>query len=614
MPESNRIKLKQYFEKGDRPTQEQFYEFIDSGLNKPDDQIFVTGLLGSDTQIGLGGVPALDGDPGQAQVKLHVYGRIRAEGLKIPAPNVEGKLLMADQFGNANWANQNQIDDGDWMIDGNLLYTHNQAWNVGIGTNNPTLKLDVRGNIQAKTDQAMVKVESETNWAWAKSSLLFTNENTDQEWSMSMQLDGNSGVNQGRKSTFFLRRKNPNLPQNNWLDYLTIDQNTNSLTFDSQFPGNPPSEPTGNFLFQHGKVGIQQNNPQHPLHVEGTALVKGFYLQDGTQGVGKVLLSDANGHASWANQTALNDGDWQISGNNMCSMPGGNVGIGTTNPKNKLSVQGHADVTTNGASTFFSVANENPAFASQTVSSIIQLNNTNAKDYFEILETTSLDANGNPLPVFRLRKVIKNANGQPSWQHDFLQYYSHLGNSTQYFLLSAKNPADNSKGKILFFEGNVGIDTWDPQKKLTVNGDIGLEGGSFLVKVGSNWKKPFFVKRFPLSQRNRNDPYHNGVSDEDIRTGFMDDNWRAYTGIFHDEFHGAAIAGFQFGDYRPGNEKSDYHIKMTLEWNNTLNKNEWVVIANFGNTKNAIDDPEENWWKVSVLFIRKEFVEAESYP
>jgi hypothetical protein len=82
-----------------------------------------------------------------------------------------------------------------------------------------------------------------------------------------------------------------------------------------------------------GKVGVGTASPTAKLDVRGT-----FRLTDGTQGLDKVLTSDANGNATWKTPTVIDDGDWTIDGNNNVIRMNGNVGIGTDNPLDKLQV------------------------------------------------------------------------------------------------------------------------------------------------------------------------------------------------------------------------------------------------------------------------------------
>ena len=63
----------------------------------------------------------------------------------------------------------------------------------------------------------------------------------------------------------------------------------------------------------NGRVGIGTANPTHNLHIVGTSPV--FRLQDGSEGVNKILTSDANGNATWGDSSSLRgagDQDWDF--------------------------------------------------------------------------------------------------------------------------------------------------------------------------------------------------------------------------------------------------------------------------------------------------------------
>ncbi|QTV05499.1 hypothetical protein [Faecalibacter bovis] len=52
-------------------------------------------------------------------------------------------------------------------------------------------------------------------------------------------------------------------------------------------------------MFTYAQVGINTEKPETALHIEAKETAKGLKLVDGTQGNGKVLMSDKNGIASW---------------------------------------------------------------------------------------------------------------------------------------------------------------------------------------------------------------------------------------------------------------------------------------------------------------------------
>lgn len=87
-------------------------------------------------------------------------------------------------------------------------------------------------------------------------------------------------------------------------------------------------------VLRNGNVGIGTSFllPSAKLEVNGT-----FKLTDGSQGLNKVLTSDANGLASWQSAGALG-GYWTLSGIKLYNNSGVRIGIGTTNPLARLHV------------------------------------------------------------------------------------------------------------------------------------------------------------------------------------------------------------------------------------------------------------------------------------
>lgn len=97
----------------------------------------------------------------------------------------------------------------------------------------------------------------------------------------------------------------------------------------------------------YGNVGIGTSIPQAKLDIKGN-----IKIADGTQGVGKVLTSNANGLASWVTPTA-NPGTgtnnylpkWNnniLTATSLVYDNGNNVGIGTTAPTSRLHVYGNS--------------------------------------------------------------------------------------------------------------------------------------------------------------------------------------------------------------------------------------------------------------------------------
>ncbi|WP_329805619.1 tail fiber domain-containing protein [Flavobacterium facile] len=69
-----------------------------------------------------------------------------------------------------------------------------------------------------------------------------------------------------------------------------------------------------------GNVGINQTNPTAKLHVTGTAPV--MRIQDGTEGMSKLLTSNATGVVSWQpSASALADDDWRFNSGSTYADP-----------------------------------------------------------------------------------------------------------------------------------------------------------------------------------------------------------------------------------------------------------------------------------------------------
>jgi ribosomal protein S6E (S10) len=82
-------------------------------------------------------------------------------------------------------------------------------------------------------------------------------------------------------------------------------------------------------------VGIGTESPGAKLDVNGQIKIRG-----GSPGSGKVLTSDSSGLASWETSPGS---PWSTSGSNVYRTSG-NVGIGTTEPEEKLHVNGYAKI------------------------------------------------------------------------------------------------------------------------------------------------------------------------------------------------------------------------------------------------------------------------------
>jgi hypothetical protein len=186
---------------------------------------------------------------------------------------------------------------GYWTLLGNNLYpTNTTSWNVGIGMTSPGTKLSVR--VDGNGANAVLRLSSIlTNWnAGYGPRLLFHGGTDDRPFGEIGSFLQNTGTGANAYMTFSTR------------DAETIAERVR--------------------ITSTGNVGIGTTNPSAKLTVQGGAddVKLKFYSNGGSVG-----MIDA---------VSLNDGTTRWLSINPS---GGNVGIGTTNPSAKLTVQGGAD-------------------------------------------------------------------------------------------------------------------------------------------------------------------------------------------------------------------------------------------------------------------------------
>lgn len=89
----------------------------------------------------------------------------------------------------------------------------------------------------------------------------------------------------------------------------------------------------GNSTNNNNKIGIGTNTPDERLHIAGSVKIV-----DGTQGVGKILTSDANGRATWASPSSTKSyADIYLGGTNVQTLAhNGTVAFGTTSSSSNI--------------------------------------------------------------------------------------------------------------------------------------------------------------------------------------------------------------------------------------------------------------------------------------
>ncbi|MBQ0733533.1 C1q-like domain-containing protein [Aquimarina celericrescens] len=135
----NRTELKQYFEQGDQPTEQQFSEFIDAGINQAEDGI--AKIQGAPLSI------QAEGDSAGSQEVLDLFSKFTDDNPKWSLnlnPTVDPQEPDSNQEGL-------NIKDATGQ---SRLFIKSGKGDVGIGTIEPTSKLTIQG----KNDTSLLSV------------------------------------------------------------------------------------------------------------------------------------------------------------------------------------------------------------------------------------------------------------------------------------------------------------------------------------------------------------------------------------------------------------------------------------------------------------------------
>lgn len=347
----DRTKLKTYFETGDRPTEEEFAELIDSGINQKDDEIHVV-----NSEIDPDKAPNLKVGVGtdSPKEKLHVEGSIMTSGhlkgdMSNKQPNDKTLQIINDAqiqlyskdhnsapgrvVIGANKDSQDSnsgamifakhLTQGGW--EQNMIIDHDG--NVGVGTNTPQEKLHVDGNTEIEGDLQVKKDIYGDDHDWGRlninaskkgylggaylhmngSNLHMPDKNGN------MVDDGNQGgisfvaAGKGELNGFNFYHYNQERADNH-INKLTNKGNSKLWDLSVRIDG-------------FGNVGIGASNPQNKLvvyngadQVDGVDNDTGLTLPTG-KGAGKILTSDSDGKAFWRPATDVTNGLWIDEGN-----------------------------------------------------------------------------------------------------------------------------------------------------------------------------------------------------------------------------------------------------------------------------------------------------------
>jgi hypothetical protein len=295
--------------------------------------------------------------------------------------------------------------DNDWVISG-TNESSAVSGNIGIGTTDPTEKLHVySGEVRVETNPGQNYIELSqgsvvTDATSGSTSRYITSIGNTMTWGLGKTHTGNNN--------FHL----VNYPGSRW--DLTV-------------------------LTSNGYVGINNQSPSQRLDVNGNMRLAGsLYDVNNQPGSSGQLLSSAPSGTDWIDPP--NDNDWVISATNMSSGVSGNVGIGTTDPTEKLHVySGEVRVETNPGQNYIELSQ----------GSVV----TDATSGSTSRYITSI---GN-IMTWGLGKTHTGKN------NFHLVYY----------------PGSRWDMTILTSNGNVGINNQSPSQKLDIQGNMKLSGAFY---------------------------------------------------------------------------------------------------------------------------------------
>jgi hypothetical protein len=218
-------------------------------------------------------------------------------------------------------------------------------------------------------------------------------------------------------------------------------------------------------------VGIGTTAPTATLHVAGTTR-----LVDGSQGLGKVLTSDASGNATW--QTPVNSG-WGLTGNAGTSS--GSNFIGTTDGQ-ELNFRTNntlaASISTLG---YFGIGSV-PGFATTRLS-IYGSESGTSLNAFSASPSTAIRIHNNDLTNNNFSSLIFSSQVSNSANFEVAKIVAQAidhtsGSISGDLVFLTRRPANILEAMRIKGDGLVGINTSAPTATLHVNGTMRLVDGS----------------------------------------------------------------------------------------------------------------------------------------
>ncbi|AOY79960.2 hypothetical protein BJP36_08525 [Moorena producens JHB] len=432
-----------------------------SGSLRIDDALHTTGALTVDGNVGIG-----TNNPRQ---KLEVNGTVKATRFEGDGSGLTG----ISAGGETKWS------DGD----SNRIYYN--AGNVGIGTNNPSQKLEVNGTVKA-TRSAFGSLTVDGNVGIGTTSI-----HNPQGWNKVLDILGSQHARLNVRSGGGVVTSV--FSHHNWSGARGVigTESNHPLTFATSYKHRMTIDPNGN-------VGIGTNNPSQKLEVDGavkaTRSAFGSLTVDGNVGIGTTSIHNPQGwnkvldilgsqharlnvrsgggvvtsvfsHHNWSGARGVigTESNHPLTfatsyKHRMTIDPNGNVGIGTNNPSQKLEVAGTVKATR--------VEGDDSSFGSLTVDGNVGIGTTsihNPQGWNQVLDI--LGSQHARLNVRSGDGVVTSVFSHHNWNGA----RGVIGTESNHPLTFATNYQHRMT---IDPNGNVGIGTTNPSEKLEVDGTV----------------------------------------------------------------------------------------------------------------------------------------------
>lgn len=353
--------------------------------------------------------------------------------------------------------------------------------NVGIGTSQPTSYLHVRAN--NSTDDGITVENTGTGFPMLRfrdsdfyevAKIYWDDADNKLIWDVSDSLifnafgeiglagEYNTGVN---ASGYKLHIYNYDNDDTDYTYPIYVEDENGSVDFWLRSKG---SQSGTSIAYFQGNVGIGTEDPDRPLTIQGT----GTYNQ-------LISFKDNTGTTQWHlnyYNTGLNFAESTTADFRLFLEDGGNVGVGTNNPSNPLTVEGNADFTAN--------------VGIGTASPTGKLHLSDLGDILLILDADTNNSGETDNPRIELRQDGNYVIGGLGYEGEDGQTFTNSLSNALYLVNDYNSTlqlgTNNTARLTITGDGKVGINTIDDiPSTLTVNGGVTIE--SAMLTRGYVW-------------------------------------------------------------------------------------------------------------------------------